>query len=153
MNNNPRKIIFGSLGILFFGFVVFFGYSRFGRYLQGPKIVTSNIETFHQTDTGSVPFLATLENTRIMSIGHRDISINEKQEISELLIVPIGHSSIEMILEDHFGKKQKYIYTIYNSDTAQEYSPTLLEAREKIQEDQIIDQEKAQTQTEQEIDR
>lgn len=128
MQNNPRKVLGRVIGAIFFILIILFGFNRFGRYINGPEITSISIEEYTETQ-GHVIFIeGSVKNTSEIKINNNDIAINDNLNFKEILTVNPGHSLVEIYVYDTFGKRRKYEYQIFNTNSDTLYQATYNEA-------------------------
>lgn len=113
---NPRKIVFTSIGIIFFILVIIFAYGRFGRYINGPVVLEISLQDFQSIENNYLVVSGMVSNVQNMSINGRVLDLDKDQHFSESLVVPPGMSTVDIVLFDAFGKQRSYSYTIYSSN-------------------------------------
>lgn len=116
MTRNPRKIVFTSIGIIFFVLVVIFAYGRFGRYIHGPIITQISLKDFQTIENNSLVVNGVVSNVQTMSINGRILALDKDQHFSEHIVVPPGMSTIEITVADTFEKQRNYTYTVYSQN-------------------------------------
>lgn len=145
MEHNPRKIIGISIGIIFFLFIVIFGFNRFERFINGPSITSISLEEYTQTNDAILVITGTVENTSVLSINGKNIPINDTLDFEHIVVIPVGHSIIEVDIFDTFGKEKKYRYQIMNTAIADSYPSTYIQAQESLNqsltEEEVINNE------------
>lgn len=117
MVQNPRKIVFTTIGVIFFVLVMIFAYGRFGRYLHGPFIEEISLDEFQTIESNSLVVSGVVKNVQTMSINGRTLALDKNQHFSEHVVVPPGHSTIDITVVDAFEKQRSYTYTIYSEHT------------------------------------
>ena len=115
MTHSPQKIIFMGIGIVFFLFILLFGYYRFSPYIQGPLIIETNIKPYQTINNPIMRVKGKLKNTSSMKIENRDVMITDSHTFDEIIVLSPGRTIIEMELMDTFGKTRLYKYEIYNN--------------------------------------
>ncbi|MFT7328283.1 MAG: hypothetical protein ACI870_000470 [Crocinitomicaceae bacterium] len=135
MELSNRTIIIRSIGLIFFIFVIIFGYNRFERYINGPEIIEISLKEFQQIDTLSLNITGKIRNVESISIEGRVITFNKENMFEEIVVLSPGYTIIDIDLIDPFGKEKKYSYAIESTATNEEYMVTLNEARTPILEE------------------
>lgn len=132
MNTSTRSILFKSIGILFFVLVIIYSYSRFNRYISGPRIQSINIEEYTQTDTLSLGIEGIVENVQSMYVNGREVTITNNQEFDTVIVLSPGYTIIEITLYDSFTKERTYQYHVESSGTNPDFTETYNQAIEPI---------------------
>lgn len=131
MERTPRTILLSALGIVFFIGIIIFGYNRFGRYIDGPEITSINLDQ-HQTISELYYHIqGSVENTTQIRINNNDITLNQDKTFKHISAISPGTTDIDIEIQDPFGKKRNYTYTISSTYSQKEYISTLNEARAK----------------------
>lgn len=113
-SRNPRKIVFTTIGVLFFVLVILFAYGRFGRYIHGPMMSEISLQEFQSIDTSSLLVSGEVSNVQYMNINGRALALDKDEGFNERVVVPPGYSIIEIQLVDSFGKQRHYTYNVYS---------------------------------------
>jgi len=130
MNTSKRTLVIRSIGLLFFIFILVFGYNRFRRYIRGPEIIDISINDYEETNEFSLPVLGRLYNVETITISGRNITFNDDNTFEEIIILSPGENTIVIQLIDPFGKEKKYTYTIYSTQKNPDYSHNHSDAQE-----------------------
>lgn len=131
MERTPRTLLITTIGIIFFIFIIVFGYNRFGRYINGPEIVSISLENYQSIDTFSINIEGTVKNTQNISVNNRPITINQDNSFTETIVVSPGLTIIEIDMSDSFGKEKQYTYQIYSTKEEVEYQPSYSKAQQE----------------------
>ncbi|MCA9352817.1 hypothetical protein KC901_01395 [Patescibacteria group bacterium] len=134
MERTPRTILIRTIGVLFFIGISIFGYNRFGRYLQGPRIVDISLERYQTIETLSVLVEGSTNNTESMTINERTIPMNDDSTFSEVVVLSPGTNIMEIVVTDSFGKQKEYRYTLYSTKTNSPYKNNYTEAQQAQEE-------------------
>lgn len=134
MEQNPRKIIIRSIGIVFFLFIIIFGYSRFGRYINGPQVIEISITDYQTVEDLDVLVSGIVRNTEMMVINGRTITLSDKHEFEEVVALSPGLSTVMIDLEDSFGGAEHYEYNVYSTANEVLYETTYNEAQKALTE-------------------
>lgn len=129
MEQSKRSIIIRGIGLIFFIFVIIFGYNRFGRYIHGPQIVEISLKEYQQIDSLSLPITGTVRNVELISINGQNITINDKNTFNEIIVLSPGYTIIDIDLIDPFGKEKTYSYSIETTAKNPLYVSTLKETQ------------------------
>ncbi len=138
METTPRNILIRSIGILFFIFILFFGYNRFGRYLNGPIIQELSLEQYQTTTERSKIIEGVVENTQSLVINNKEITLNENGSFRYVMALAPGLSSVHIDITDAFGDSKHYQYHIYS--TAEKFNYTKEHIETNITQEDIINE-------------
>lgn len=118
--NNPRKLLFRSVGIIFFVLVVVYSYGRFGRYIKGPHITEINLVDYQVVDDPHLTVFGQVANVQEMKLNGRALAFDKDFHFSEQVVLSPGLTTIEIELTDAFEAQEYYHYKVYTraSDTA-----------------------------------
>jgi hypothetical protein len=128
MENTPRKIVGMGIAIVFCVSFIIFGLNRFGRYLSGPSISSISLSEYTETTEGSILVEGTLQNTSGISINGKNIPITDALGFEKRVVIPVGHSFIEITVVDSFDAQRTYRYQVMNTAAAVSYPLTRKEA-------------------------
>lgn len=128
MQNNPRKLVGRIIGLGFFVLIILFGFNRFGRYLEGPKIIDINLEQYSEISENPIKIEGRLKNTARLEINGVSTPINDDLSFSKTIVIPHGNSIIEIDIYDTFNKENNYQYWITHSGVSGTYPATLEQA-------------------------
>lgn len=134
MERTPRTILISLVGIIFFIFIVLFGYNRFGRYIDGPKITEINLEPHQTIDTLDYAIKGSVENTASIKINNNEIILNQDQSFEHIIVFSPGHTIIEIEVIDPFDKVRRYSYSLSTTQESKQYFPTYQQAQEQRRE-------------------
>lgn len=130
MTDNPRKVLILIIAVVFFGLIVIFGLNRFNRYISGPSLETISIYDYMAVDTSLLAIEGVAKNTSLIIINGKRISLTEDLEFKKKIVLPSGHSIIEIDVIDGFGHNKRYHYNISNNEIKKMFPKTLTEAQE-----------------------
>ncbi len=111
--HNPRKILFRSIGLVFFILILVFMYTRFQAYLKGPRMIQSSFDSYTSISRPSAIFFGTTKHTEGMNIDGRTITLDENGGFKEVMVFSPGHTIIEVQLTDTFGRERYYTYNVF----------------------------------------
>jgi len=140
MERNPRRVITTTIGILFFIFILLFGYNRFERYINGPEMVLISLEQYQVIDNFSMVVTGTVKNTQSISINNRPLILNQDNSFTEMIVVSPGLTIIEIDMSDSFGKTKQYLYQIYSTGETTDYYSTYEETEQPIEEKELSEE-------------
>ncbi len=121
MERTPRKILFQFIGVVFFIFVIFFSYTRFGRYITGPEISEINLEKYQIINSSYKKIEGKIKNVETINIQGRTITYDKDNSFSDVIVFSPGYTIIDIVLTDSFGKERIYSYTIETTITKLKY--------------------------------
>jgi hypothetical protein len=113
----PHKIILGLLVLFIIGYGLF--NSRF--IIQGPEIVISGLDAsgkIIQADSKNFSLQGNAVHSSYITVNNRPISIDERGDFNEKLLLSNGVSIIDIYARDKFGKEvRKKIDVVYTGST------------------------------------
>lgn len=145
MSDDPRKILFAGIGIVFFALILVFAYGRFGRYINGPELVSINLQEYQSVDNSVIDIEGKVRNAQAITINGRPLGLDKEEQFKEHIVLPIGHTIIELGLIDSFNKQKTYTYNVYNS---QKDMPIPVSYSEALKLDDANTEDSKETQTE-----
>ena len=131
MFTEPRKILFRSIGLLLLAIVIIFAYHRYKPYIAGPSLAKINLESYMSVDEPFINVQADIKNTQSVTINGRDIFLEKKEDFEEIIALSKGVNTLEIRLEDTFGKEKIYRYTIYYTAEERDIPISLEIAKER----------------------
>lgn len=138
MTSSKRSLLFQGIGLVFFIFILIFGYNRFERYIHGPQIVSLSLEEYQYIDTLSLTVTGELKNVATLMIQGRNINFNKEGIFSEIVVLTPGYTIIEIDLIDPFGTQKTYSYSVETSAENPPYRTTQEEANIPIDEESSL---------------
>ncbi len=105
------------------------GYSLYEskNLLQGPILTISSPHNGTVVDTPLVEIKGDTKNISYISLNDRQISINEKGEFKEKLLLSSGYNIMKVKVTDKFGRQKEELLELVLKDT--EHSNNLLTIR------------------------
>ena len=114
MTNNPRKVLIALLGILFFGVIIIFAYSRIAPRLRGPELTEVSLSPYDSFEDASIELTGTVQHANSIEINGRKTSLDKENRFRETVVLSPGYTIIELVLFDNFGNNQSYKYPVYS---------------------------------------
>lgn len=105
--------------ILIVGFlIVGYAFNRSYSLLEGPVIHVASPSRGETITEAVIAVAGTARNIARLTLNGRSISVNDKGEFSEPLIVPEGYTVMTITAEDKFGKRREFEFPLYRERTA-----------------------------------
>ena len=124
MTRDPRRTTSLLFVILVSLIIVGYAFDRSKNLLEGP-VIELITPVAGQTVTDSViPVAGTARNIAKLTLNGRAISVNEKGEFLEPLIVSPGYTVMTITAEDKFGKRRELELPLYREKRATTTSQT-----------------------------
>lgn len=118
MARDPHRarslVIILIVGLLIVGYA----FNRSYSLIEGPVINVASPLRGETVTEAVIAVAGTARNIARLTLNGRSISVNDKGEFSEPLIVPEGYTVMTITAEDKFGKRRELEFPLYRERTA-----------------------------------
>ena len=116
VNRDAKKILkIASLSILFL-FIIIYTFFNTRELIFGVKIKNVNLERGKIEETRNeeniVKITGNAKNAKILTLNGREISIDQKGNFNETIVLLVGYNTIDLKAEGKFGDKDEKNYQL-----------------------------------------
>ena len=110
--------------------ILVFMFSRIRPFLEGPRILSINLEESTYHEEYWIEIIAEVRNTESARVNGVTTSVNENKELRYHLALVPGENPIEIILNGDFKNNKRYLYHII-TPSSEELHPSLYSMNEE----------------------
>jgi hypothetical protein len=99
-----RRIVFALIILVIIGYAIFASHD----FILGPSISLSEPENGASFDTPSIRIKGVVQRIQDISLNGRSITIDDKGNFNEAVILAPGYNVFELIARDKFGRSKDY---------------------------------------------
>ena len=112
MDQDVKKIVKIGLLVILFLFITIYAIYNTKNLVFGVKIKNVNIERGKEDEINVVKMTGNAKNAKTLTLNGREISIDQKGDFSESIVLLSGYNIIELKAEGKFGDKDEKDYQL-----------------------------------------